>query len=198
LPDSGLVAWVSARRCAGVIVVADVPPGVVVTLVEPAAPVVADAPGVAVAPGVVVAGAGPVGVAPGAVDVAPGVAGVVAVVGAAAGVVTVVVTGGLVDEPEPPASLTSAAASTPSASTAITATVAAGARQLGVAARRVRAAAPQFRHQSCSGSSGAPHSGHVSVVLTCVAGGRGEPATSWVARSPELVAAVTNRSSAAG
>jgi hypothetical protein len=35
-------------------------------------------------------------------------------------------------------------------------------------------------------------------VLACVAGGRGEPATSWVARSPELVAAVTNRSSAAG
>jgi hypothetical protein len=188
LPDNGLVAWRSARRCAGVIVVADVPPGVVVTLVEPAAP------GEVVAPGVVVAAAGPVEAAPGVVDVAPGVAVVVA----AAGVVTVIVTGGLVDEPEPPASLTSAAASTPRASTAITATVTAGARQLGVAARRVRAAAPQFRHQSCSESSGAPHSGHVSAALACVANGRGEPATSCAERSPELVAAVTNRSCAAG
>jgi hypothetical protein len=53
-------------------------------------------------------------------------------------------------EPEPPASLTSAAASTPSESTATTATVVTGSLQFGAEASRVRAAAPQPRHQSCS------------------------------------------------
>ncbi|HEV2923543.1 MAG TPA: hypothetical protein VGW98_05895 [Solirubrobacteraceae bacterium] len=51
---------------------------------------------------------------------------------------------------ELPARSTRAAASTPSEST-ITATIPAiGSRQFGVGARRVRAAAPQRRHQSCS------------------------------------------------
>ncbi len=126
--------------------------------------------------------------APGAVDVlAPGVApldvvvGAVAVVGVVAGVVAagavaagttgvvvagsaIVVVAGAGEELESPASLTSAAASTPSAITAITAMTAIGAFQLGVAASRVRAAAPQRRHQSCSGLSGVPHSGQASVA----------------------------------
>jgi hypothetical protein len=81
--------------------------------------------------------------APGAVVV--GVAAVLA--GAAGAVVTVRVTRILVGL-ELPARSTSAALSTPSEST-ITATIAAiGMRQFGVAARRVRAAAPQRRHHS--------------------------------------------------
>jgi hypothetical protein len=53
-------------------------------------------------------------------------------------------------ELEPPARSISAAASTPS-ETATTATIAAiGILQFGVAARRVRAAAPQRRHHPCS------------------------------------------------
>jgi hypothetical protein len=70
---------------------------------------------------------------------------------------------GVVVEPELPASLTSAAASTPSASTATTTTAMVGAFQFGGGARRVRAAAPQRRHQSWSGCSGAPHSGQEST-----------------------------------
>lgn len=127
----------------GVIVVGV--PGVL----APRTPVVAlgaVAPGTA-APGVTVVGT-------------PGTAAVGVVLLAA--VVTVVVTEAAVD-PDPPASLTSAAASTPSASAAITATVAIGAFQLGVAARRVRAAAPQRRHQSCSGDRGVPQSGQASL-----------------------------------
>jgi hypothetical protein len=93
-----------------------------------------------------------VGIVPGAV---PGTIGVA--------VVTVRVTrGGVVALGEPPLSLTSAAASTPSASTAIAAIAMIGAFQLVGAARRVRAAAPQFRHHSCQGSSGAPHSGQTA------------------------------------
>ena len=66
---------------------------------------------------------------------------------AGAGVMTVlVIVAGLA--PESPASLTREAASTPSASTITTARAAAGGPQLGDAARRVRAAAPQRRHQS--------------------------------------------------
>jgi hypothetical protein len=85
--------------------------------------------------------------APGAVVV--GVAAVLAGAGtrAAGAVVTVRVTRILVGL-ELPARSTSAALSTPSEST-ITATIAAiGMRQFGVAARRVRAAAPQRRHHS--------------------------------------------------
>ena len=65
-------------------------------------------------------------------------------------------------EPEPPASLTSAAASTASATAATTASRIAGAFQLGEAASCVRAAVPQRRHQSCAGPSEPPHSGHTS------------------------------------
>ena len=64
----------------------------------------------------------------------------------AAGLVTVVVT--LVVEEEPPASLTRATASTPSDSVATTASAMIGAFQFEEAARRVRAAAPQRRHHS--------------------------------------------------
>jgi len=94
-------------------------------------------PGV-VAPPVAVVVAGGKVAAPGTVAV-----GVVV----AAGVVTVLVDG-VGAGPESPASLTSAAASTPRASATVTAIVAAGAFQFGVAARRVRAAAPHCRHHS--------------------------------------------------
>lgn len=50
--------------------------------------------------------------------------------------------------PEPPASFTRAAASTPRESTTTTTAIVRGAFQLGDAASRVRAAAPQFRHHS--------------------------------------------------
>jgi hypothetical protein len=79
-----------------------------------------------------------------------------------AGVVTVRAMWILV-EPEFPASLTKAAASTASESAHTTATEMIGAFQFGDAARRVRAAAPQRRHQSWSVCSGAPHSGHEST-----------------------------------
>ena len=78
-----------------------------------------------------------------------------------------------------PASFTSATASTPMAIAAMSAIPITGNRQLGVGARRVRAAAPQRRHQSCSGAIGFAHSGHASAAggggakggaaLTCVA-----------------------------
>jgi hypothetical protein len=145
----------------GVVVVA-APPGVtapalVVGTITPPLGVVAGPVGV-VAPGTVAAGV--VGVlAPGTTAVVVGVAGVTGVL--AAGAATVVVVVAALD-PEPPASLTSAAASTPSASTAMIAIAAIGPFQLGVAASRVRAAAPQRRHQSWSGFSGAPQSGHAS------------------------------------
>jgi hypothetical protein len=75
------------------------------------------------------------------------VAVAVVVVVSAAAVVTVRVLAGAA-EPEPPARLTSAAASTPSASTSTTASAATRPFQLGDAANRVRAAAPQLRHHS--------------------------------------------------
>jgi hypothetical protein len=82
---------------------------------------------------------------------------------AGAGAVTVlVIAAGLA--PESPASLTREAASTPSASTTMAAREAAGAPQLGEPARRVRAAAPQRRHQSCSLCSAELHSGQVSAA----------------------------------
>ena len=62
---------------------------------------------------------------------------------------------------ELPASLTSAAASTPSASTITTERDGDEAfSSWALPARRARAAAPQRRHHSCAGCSGAPHSGH--------------------------------------
>lgn len=88
------------------------------------------------------------------------------VVGAAApSVVTVLVDAGDCAS-EPPASFTRAAASTPRDRTAMTAATTRGALQFGDAARRVRAAAPQFRHHSCSGWSGAPHNGQASPGAT--------------------------------
>jgi hypothetical protein len=140
------------------------------------------APGVlvpgTVAPGTLVAGVVVPGVlAPGTVvvgvlvpgTVAPGVAApgvVVVAVGivATGGVSTVLVTASVVELEESPTSLTTAAASTPRDSAVITASVTIGAFQVGDPARRVRAAAPQRKHHSCSGCSGAPHSGHVSLT----------------------------------
>jgi hypothetical protein len=122
-----------------------------------------------VPPGVVeVAVGGLVGAVVVGVLVAGGVA--LGVWVAAAGLVTVVV-GAAALEPEPPASFTSAAARTPSDNTATTSATSSGARQLGEAARRVRAAAPQRRHQSCSGCSGAPQSGQASPATA--GGGEG-------------------------
>ncbi len=87
----------------------------------------------------------------------------------AAGPVTVwVIAGGA--GPESPASFTSAAASAASASSATSATATTGARQFGVAARRVRAAAPQRRHHSCPGARGEPHNGHSSPLAAVPAG----------------------------
>jgi hypothetical protein len=117
-------------------------------------------------------------VAPAPVVVAPGVVcvetlGVVVEAEGVlvAGVVMVVVVAGAWG-PEPPASFTKAAASTPSESTTTTTAATSGAFQLGEAARRVRAAAPQFRHHSCSGCRGAPQSGQLSPL---VARGVGTP-----------------------
>jgi hypothetical protein len=87
-------------------------------------------------------------------------AAVLVVGAAAAAVVTVLVVAG--GDESPAASLTSAAASTPSDSATSTASVVVRPFQLGDAARRVRAAAPQCRHHSCSGCSGAPQRGHAS------------------------------------
>jgi hypothetical protein len=109
--------------------------------------------------GVLVVGVEPPGTGTGVVTV--GVVGTIAEGVAAAAVVTVLVVGGA-PGPESPASFTSAAASTPSESTATAIAPSRGAFQFGDAARRVRAAAPQRRHHSCSGCSGAPHRGHVS------------------------------------
>jgi hypothetical protein len=109
---------------------------VAVGVLAPGVPVV----GVVVAPGVVVAGV------PGAVVAALGVTGVLAT-----GAVLSTVVATVESELEPPLSFTSAAASTPSESAATLASTAIGTLQLGVAARRVRAAAPQFKHHSCSG-----------------------------------------------
>jgi len=132
------------------------------------------APGV-VAPGVVAPGAGAVFVAApapgagasvgaagfvvpglvvaGAAVVAGGVAGAAALpgmlcAGAPAWVPVSTAAGRAGELVELPASSTRAATSTPSASAATIASRATGALQLGVAASRVRAAAPQERHQS--------------------------------------------------
>jgi hypothetical protein len=67
-------------------------------------------------------------------------------------------------ELESPASFTRAAASTARASTVTSTSATSGARQLGDAASRVRAAAPQRGHQSCAVPSGAPQSGHPSAA----------------------------------
>ncbi len=145
------------------------------------------APGALVLPGVLVPGAS----APGAVVVGvvgalvPGAVGAVAPV---AGVVTVLVmvVGGSASDP--PASFTKEAASTPNASTITAASPISGPRQLGVEARRVRAAAPQCRHQSWLLPSGEPHNGHSSVARggAPVCAGAGETAAAltpaWTSR----------------
>ena len=132
---------VFALPAAGVVAVGALAPGVPVVgvLVAPGV-VVGVVVGVLVAPGVLAAGA------PGTVVAVLGVTGVLA---PGAGLSTVVAT--VESELEPPLSFTSAAASTPSDSAATLASTAIGTFQLGVAARRVRAAPPQFKHHSCSG-----------------------------------------------
>jgi len=111
----------------------------------------------AVAEGRVLAGAPAVG----------GVVVVVSVVFASGGVVAAAVVTVIVEAagggPESPASLTSAAARTPSARATITAATISGAFQFGAAARRVLAAAPQRRHHSCSLRNGVPQSGQASA-----------------------------------
>jgi uncharacterized membrane protein YgcG len=83
------------------------------------------------------------------------------VVVTSADVVTVrVVVGAAFDESA--ASFTSDAANTPTDSAISTAAVVVRPFQLGAAASRVRAAAPQFRHHSWSGCSGARHRGQPS------------------------------------
>ena len=100
-----------------------------------------------------------------------GVAAVGVVVVTAAAVVTVAVEG-VGAGPVSPASVTSAAASTPSERTITAITAVIGAFQLGEAASLVRAAAPQRRHHSWSGASGARHNGHASPACGV---GAGEP-----------------------
>ncbi len=90
-------------------------------------------------------------------------AGAVAAGGAAAAVVIVVVRT-TVGVPDSPAILIRAAARTASDSRATSATVADGPVQFGEAARRVRAGAPQRRHQSWSGSSAPPQSGQAALT----------------------------------
>ncbi len=108
--------------------------------------------------------------APAAPAAAPGV-----VVAPAAGAVTVRVTATVPPVPLEPASDTSAAVSAPSESTITVVSAITGGRHRGVAARRVRAAAPHRRHHSCSFPNGPPHSGQRSSTGSCggVAGGGG-------------------------
>jgi hypothetical protein len=121
---------------------------------------VAGAPllGVEAAPGVVAVEepAAPGVRVPVVVDSAP-LVGVVLVAGS---VIVVVIGAGVpLAFEEPLLRSTNAAASTPRASIAIAAMIAIGVFQLVGAASRVRAAAPQCRHHSCSGFNAAPHSG---------------------------------------
>jgi hypothetical protein len=114
--------------------------------------VVTFAPGVT-APGVFVPGAlAAGGVALGAVAGGAVALGAVVVgVGVTAGAVVTVVVAGVAVAREFPVSLTRAPASTPSDSVVRTASAMTGAFHFEDAAKRVRAAAPQRRHHSCSG-----------------------------------------------
>jgi hypothetical protein len=171
-----------------------VPVPLPVALGPPAPPVVREGAIVVGVPGFtapVLGALAPPGVPPsgvaGALGAAepPGVAELVVggrfseVVGVAGTVIVVVIAGGACGVGEPALSLTSAAASTPNATAAITAIATIGARQLAGAARRVRAAAPQVKHHSWAGSSGAPQSGHAASTGALVngAGVGGEAAT---------------------
>jgi hypothetical protein len=109
-------------------------------------------------------------VAPAGPAAAPGV-----VVAPAAGAVTVCVTATVPLGPLEPASDTSAAVRAPSESTITVVSAITGGRHRGVAARRVRAAAPHRKHHSCSDPNGPPHSGQRSSTGACggVAGGAG-------------------------
>jgi len=109
--------------------------------------------GAVVASGVSVVGVPGVPLAPGVVATPVVLGSAPAAVGVVATVI-VVVTGvtGLAVVDEPPLS----------ASAAITAIAMSGAFQFVGAASRVRAAAPQFRHHSCTGSRAAPHSGQAA------------------------------------
>jgi hypothetical protein len=140
-----------------------VPADPVVGLADPAGEVVALAPGT-VAPDESVLGT-PVA-APAA---APGAELVVGGVDPA-GAVTVRVTATVLSGPLEPVSDTNAAVSAPSESTITAPNAITGGRHRGVAARRVRAAAPQRKHQSCSSPSGVPHSGHRSPDGSCGGG----------------------------
>jgi multisubunit Na+/H+ antiporter MnhC subunit len=106
-------------------------------------------PGAVAVPGVVVRGRVlvPVSPVPGVLVVGAVAVGVAVMAGA---VVTVVVAGAVVERSEPPARVTRAAASTPRESAARTASARTAGFQEGDAAKRVRAAAPQCKHHSCS------------------------------------------------
>jgi hypothetical protein len=128
------VAADGALLPAGPVGVREVPVG---PLVAPATALGPVAFGVA-APGLVVLGAP----APGVVVSAGGAT-------VAGGVTAIVVA--VVVESNPPASFISARASTPIESAPTTAIATIGALQFADVANRVRAAAPQRRHHSCSG-----------------------------------------------
>lgn len=162
----------------------------------PAAPVAA-APDVAVVevlvPGNVVVGVLVAGVLVAGVLVvgvpAAGAPGEVSAPIPAAGVVTVLVTARVL-APESPASETSAAVIAPRESTMVVLSATIGARQPGIAARRVRAAEPHRRHHSCPAPSGAPHSGQLSATGGGAAGlevspGGGAVTLTWSRRADE-------------
>jgi hypothetical protein len=84
---------------------------------------------------------------------------------------------------EPSVSLTNAAVKPASEITMIATATATYGRQRGASARRVRAAVPQFRHQSWSARRGAPHSGHSSAAFEGVGAFTEPPApvlTRWL------------------
>src|SRR4029077_17386569 len=97
--------------------------------------------------------------------------------GAPAGLARERTVDGALLEPVSPASFTSAAARTPSASTTTVTSSNASPLQRGAAARRVRAAAPQRRHQSCAGLSELPQSGHTATASSTSSAGA--PAGTW-------------------
>ncbi len=155
-------------------------------------------PGCAVTVGTLAPAVGVVAVVAGVLGTAL-VGGAVVVGAAAVGARVTVVVPVAVAGPLSPASFTSAAASTPSASAATTAIAATGPFQFGVAASRVRAAAPQRRHQSCCGSRGAPHNGQASPVAGRPGGGPPGGIDAW--GSPGGLAAgatLTTRARAGG
>jgi hypothetical protein len=177
-PEPAVPVWVPVPTGAVPVGALALPAAVVPPCGAVAPGAVVPAPGaLAVAPGAVALAPGAVVPAPGAVVPAPGTAlpgalpvpiagvGVVTAGAATAGVVTVLVTATVLVEPSgSPASETSAAVSAPRESTITVANAITGARQLGVAASRVRAAAPQRRHHSWSAPNAPPHSGQLSAT----------------------------------